>query len=87
MRHAAEIGVHADRHDAGRLRTLRVKPVELCAAAMRELLGGVILDGEHHHIVRFNRIRQRYHRARLRLDGDRLIIEYPVRHVLDPFRG
>lgn len=87
MRHAGQVGVDRDGHHARRLCAVEVKPVELVASAAVDLVRRLLLHGAHHHVVDLDRVGNRDDLAVPCRERDRLLVEHPVRDILDPGLG
>src|SRR4051812_28024464 len=87
VRHAGDVGMHADRHDAHALLALGMEAVELIDAAAQPFFGGMVLEHHHRDVVQVYRVGQRDDRPGRRLDLARLVVEHPVGDILDARLG
>lgn len=87
MRYPGDVRVDGDGHDAGVLGALGIQTLELIHGAVQELGRLVMLDHHHRDVVELDRVRDRVQRAGSGPQFTGLVVQYPIRHVFDPFLG
>src|SRR5258708_2049932 len=87
VRHTRDIGVNAYRHHTRGSCAVLIEPVEVPDSTREPLFRGVLSDRHHADIVYLECVRHGDDRAGSGGDFTRLVIEYAVRDILDPFFG
>ena len=88
MRHADQIGMQADRHDAAGLRALGVERIELAFDRSDKLIDRAVARVEKRRIVDLVGIGDRDEPlAAADIHEERLIVADPIRDILHPFLG
>ena len=86
MWHARDVRVHADGHDARRLRAVFPQAVQLQHASVVQLIAAVVLNGHQGDVIDFHGVGHGEHRPWLGLNPGGLIVNDPIGHILDACR-
>ena len=84
MGYTRHIGMHTDRHDTGNCFAFTPQSLKLVNTSHIQFLRTVILKQHHRDVVQFHGVRNRQHWFRFGLQPNRLVVQNPIGHVLNP---